>query len=128
MATKDGFNPDDFLPLFLSNKPLPLDLSDKPLSLADEPEQQGIGNDRAIISLRFTVASFLVATATATGISILSAGNPMTLFAGTAASLADKSAPQRLWEEAAFPPGSSPHSTDQSTPIIQSAVVQSIAD
>jgi hypothetical protein len=126
MATKDGFNPDDFLPLFLSDKPL--SLADKPLSLADEPEQQDIGNDRAIISLRFTAASILVAAATATGISFLSAGNPVTPFAGITASLADKSAPQRLWEEAALPPRSSPHSTDQPTPIIQSAVIQSIAD
>ena len=125
MATKDGFNPDDFLPLFLSDKPL--SRADKPLSLADEPEQQGIGNDRAVISLRFTVASVLVAAATATGISILSAGNPVTLFAGITASMADKSAPQRLWDEAALPPRSSPHSTDQSTPVIQSVVVQSIA-
>jgi hypothetical protein len=128
MATKDGFNSDDFLPLFLSDKPLSLDLSGKPLSLADEPEQPGIGNDRAVISLRFTVASILVAAATATGISILSAENPVTLFAGTTASLADKSASQRLWDEAALPPGSSPHSTDQSTPIIQTVVIQSTAD
>jgi hypothetical protein len=74
------------------------------------------------------VASFLVATATATGISILSAGNPVTLFAGTTAPLADKSAPQRLWEEAALPPRSSPHSTDQFTSTIQSVVIQSTAD
>jgi hypothetical protein len=126
MAAKDGFNPDDFLPIFLSDKPL--SLADKPLSLADEPEQQGIGNDRAVISLRFIVASILVAAATATGISILSAGNPVTLFAGTAASMADKSASQRLWDEAALPPRSSPHSTDRSTPIIQSVVIQSTAD
>ena len=126
MATRDGFNPDDFLPLFLSDKPLPL--ADEPLSLADEAEQQDIGNDRAVLSLRFTVVSILVAAATATGISILSAGNPLTLFAGLIASPADKSAPQRLWEEAALPPRSSPHSTDQSKPIIQSVVIQSTAD
>jgi hypothetical protein len=74
------------------------------------------------------VASFLVATATATSISILSAGNPVTLFAGTTASVADKSAPQRLWERAALPPRSSPHSADQSTPTIQSVVIQSTAE
>jgi hypothetical protein len=140
MATKDGFNPDDFLPLFLSDflsdEPLPLVLSDKPVSRADKPfslsdeaeQQQGIGNDKAVNSLRFTVASILVAAATASGISILSAGNPVTLFAGITASPADKSARQRLWEEAALPPGSSPHSTEQSTPIIQSVVIQSTAD
>ena len=97
----------------------------RPLPLS--ADKQGIG-DRAVISLRFTVASVLVATATATGISILSAGNPVTLFAGTTASLADKSAPQRLWERAALPPRSSAHSTDQSTPIIQSVVIRSTAD
>lgn len=54
MATKDGFDPDDPLPLFLS---------------ADEPEP-GIESDRAVVSLRFLMASILVATATAIGISI----------------------------------------------------------
>jgi hypothetical protein len=111
MATKDGFDPDDSLPLFLA---------------ADEPEQ-GIGNDRAaVISLRtsaawklfrrsvFVMASILVATATATGISFLSVGNRVTLFANVTASPADKSAP--------LP------STDQSTPVIQSVVIQSTAD
>jgi len=96
----------------------------RPLPLS--ADKQGIG-DRAVISSRFTVASFLVATATATVISILSAGNPVTLFAGTTASVADKSAPQPLWERAALPPRSSPHGTDQSTPIIQSVVAQSTA-
>jgi hypothetical protein len=80
----------------------------RPLPLS--ADKQGIG-DRAVISSRFTMASFLVATATATGISILSVGNPVTLFAGVTASLVDISPPQ---------PG-----TDQSTPIIQSAVIQS---
>src|SRR6516162_641539 len=68
-------------------------------------DKQGIG-DRAVISLRFTVASVLVATATATGISILSAGNPVALFADATASVVDNSAVQ---------PG-----TDQSTPTVQS--------
>jgi hypothetical protein len=98
MATKDGFDPDNPLPFFL---------------FAGEPEQ-GIGNGRAVISLRFVIASILVATATATGISILSAGNPVTLFADVTASLADKAAPQP--------------DTDQSTPTIQSVVIQSTAD
>jgi hypothetical protein len=92
MPTKDGFNPDN------------------PLFLADEPEQQGIGKawDRvAVISSRVLKASiFLVATATAIGIAILSMGNPGTPVAYVTASLVDKSALQ---------PG-----TDQSTPTIQS--------
>jgi hypothetical protein len=68
MATKDGFYPGDPLPLFLS---------------ADEPEQ-GIGNDKAVISLRGLMASLLVAVVTATGIAILS--DQVTLFAGVTAS------------------------------------------
>jgi hypothetical protein len=95
MATKDGFDPDD---------PLPLSLS------ADEA---GIGGDRAVISLRFVMASILVATATAIGISILSVRNPVTLFADVTASV-DSSAPQL--------------GTDESMPSIQSAVIQSSAD
>jgi hypothetical protein len=93
MATKDGFYPGDPLPLFLS---------------ADEPEQ-GIGNDKAVISLRGLMASLLVAVVTATGIAILS--DQVTLFAGVTASPVDTSAPQ---------PGA-----DQPTPTIQSAVIQS---
>ena len=97
MATKDGFNPDDALPLILS---------------ADEPEP-GIGSDRAVISLRFVMASILVVTATAIGISILSVRNPVTLFADVTASI-DSSPPQS--------------GTDESLPSIQSAVVESTAD
>jgi hypothetical protein len=93
----------------------------RPLPLS--ADKQDIG-ERAVISLRFTVASVLVATATATGISLLSAGNPATLL-GTTASMADKSAP--LWERAAVPPRSFPDSTDQSTPTIQLVVIQSTA-
>jgi hypothetical protein len=93
MASEDGFDPGDPLPLFLS---------------ADEPEH-GIGNDKAVISLRGLLASLLVAAATATGIAILS--DQVTLFAGVTASPVDTSAPQ---------PG-----TDQPTPTIQSAVIQS---
>lgn len=92
MPTKDGFNPDHPLPLFL----------------ADEPEQQDIGKSggRAVISSRVLKASILVATAITIGIAILSMGNPMTLFADVTASPVDKSALQ---------PG-----TDQSTLTIQS--------
>src|SRR4029077_17850295 len=93
MATEDGFDPGDPLPLFLS---------------ADEPER-GIANDKAVISLRGLTASVLVAAAVAIGITVLS--NQVTLFAGVTASLVDNSAPQ---------PG-----TDQPTPTIQSAVIQS---
>ena len=91
IATEDRFVPGP-LPLYLLR--------------ADEPEQ-GIGNDKAVISLRGLTASLLVAAALATGIAILS--DEVTLFA--TASLVDKSAPQ---------PG-----TDQPTPTIQSAVIQS---
>ena len=96
MATKDGFDPDDSLPLFLS---------------ADGPEQ-GIGNNKAVISPRGFMASILAAAAIGIGIAILS--NQVTLFADVTASPVDESAPQ---------PG-----TDQSTPTIQLAVVQSTAD
>ena len=58
MATKDGFDPDDALPLFLS---------------ADELEPS-IGGDRAVISLRFVMAGILVATATAIGVSSVTGG------------------------------------------------------
>ena len=98
MATKDGFDPDDSLPLFIS---------------ADEPPEPGIGGDRSVVSLRFVIAGILVATATAIGVSIVSARNPVTLFADVTASI-DSSAPQ---------PG-----TDESMPAIQSAVTQSTAD
>jgi len=92
MPTRDGFSPDDPVPL----------------SLADEPEQKGIGKawDRAVIVPRVLKASILVATATAIGIAILSVGNPVRPFADVTPSVVDKSALQ---------PG-----TDQSTPTIQS--------
>jgi hypothetical protein len=92
MATEDGFDPGHPLPLFLIS--------------ADEPEQ-GIGNDKAVVSLRGLMASLLAAATIAIGITILS--DQVTLFA--TASLVDKSAPQ---------PG-----TDQPAPTIQSAVIQS---
>ena len=75
MATKDGFDPNDALPLFLS---------------AHEPEP-GIGSDRTVISLRLVLAGILVATVI--GVSILSVRNPVTLFADVTASI-DSSAPQ----------------------------------
>src|SRR6516164_892890 len=92
MPTKDGFNQDHPLHLFL----------------ADEPEEQGVEKawDGAVISSRVRKASILGATATAIFVAILWVGNPATLFADLTASLVDKSALQ---------PG-----TDQSTPTIQS--------
>jgi hypothetical protein len=84
-----------------------------PLFLADEPEQQSIGKawDRAVISSRVLKASILVATATAIGVTILSVGNPVTLFADVTASLVDKSALQ--------PGTDQPTSTIQSTADVQ---------
>jgi hypothetical protein len=95
MPTKDGFTPDHPLPLFLCEN-------------ADELEQAGIeqASHRAVISSRILKTSILVVTATAIGIAILSAGNPVVLFANVMASLVDTSALQ---------PG-----TGQSTPTIQS--------
>ena len=63
---------------------------------------------RAVISSRVLDVSILVATATAIGVTILSVGNPLALFAEV------KSAPQ---------PGA-----DQSTPIILTSAIQSPAD
>ena len=63
---------------------------------------------RAVISSRVLDVSILVATATAIGVTILSMGNPLALFAEV------KSAPQ---------PGA-----DQSTPIILTSAIRSPAD
>jgi len=91
MPTKDGFDPDVPLPLFLT----------------DEPEQPGIGKawDRDVIS-PLLKASILVAMAAAISIAILSVVNPVTLIADVTASAVDKSVLQ---------PG-----TNQSTPTVQS--------
>ena len=96
MPTKSGFNPDDFLPRFLSDEPL--SLVDEPLLLADEPDEQDIGKawDRAVISSRVLTASILVATATAIGIAILSVGNRVTLLADVTASQVDTADAQAL--------------------------------
>jgi hypothetical protein len=104
MPMKDGFTPDDPLPLFVSEH-------------ADEYEQQGIGEvwDRAVISPRVLTAGILVATAAAIGITILLSGNPVTLFADVTASLVDKSPVDK----------SAPRpDTDQPTPTVQSAAAQ----
>ncbi len=92
MPTRDGFNPDH----------------PEPLCTADQPEQQSIGKawDRAVVVPQVLKASILAAAATAIGIAILSAENPVRLFADVTAPVAGKSALQ---------PG-----TDQSAPTIQS--------
>jgi hypothetical protein len=113
MPMKDGFTPDDPLPLFVSKH-------------ADEYEQQGIGEvwDGAVISPRVLTTGILVATVAAIGITILLTGNPVTLFADVTASLIDKSPVDK----------SAPQpDTDPSTPTVQStatqsAVIQSAAD
>ena len=79
MSTKDGFSPNDPLPIFL----------------AGEPAQQGIGKawDRAVISSHVLKASICAAAATALSIAILSVvGNPVTLLADVKASVADVTA------------------------------------
>ena len=80
MPTKDNFTSDYPLPAFLSER-------------ADETEQPGIGIawDRAVISSRILKTSVLVVTATAIGVAILSAGNPVVPFANIMASLDRKS-------------------------------------
>src|SRR6516225_5019374 len=101
MPTKDGFDLDYPLPLFLTDE------RDQQV-LTDEPDQQGIGKawDPAVIWPRLLNATILVATATAITVAILSVGNPVALFAAVTASVADNSAVQ---------PG-----TDQSMPTVQS--------
>src|SRR6516225_436713 len=129
MPTKDGFNQDHPLHLFLADEPEEqgvekawhravvsssptkngYDRDDPlPLVLVDEVAQEGIGKawDGAVISSRVRKASIWGATATAIFVAILWVGNPATLFADLTASLVDKSALQ---------PG-----TDQSTPTNQS--------
>ena len=128
MPTKDGFNQDHPLHLFLADEPEEQGVEKAwhravissptkdgydqdhpmPLVLVDEVEQQDIGKawDGAVISSRVRKASILGATATAIFVAILWVGNPATLFADLTASLVDKSALQ---------PG-----TDQSTLTIHS--------
>ncbi len=93
MPTKDGFIPDDPLPLFFAN----------------EPEHPW---DRAVISLRVLKASILLALATTIGFAILSVRNPVTLFADVTASVEDVT--DSPVDKSALPPGG-----DQSTPTIQ---------
>jgi hypothetical protein len=83
IATKDGFPPDDPVPLFLSDH-------------AEEPEQPGIGKawDRAAVSSRNLKTSILVVTAAVIVFAILSVGNPIVLFANATASLVGTTAPQ----------------------------------
>src|SRR6516162_2451294 len=122
MPTKDGFNQDHPLHLFLVDEPEDQGVekawhraattkdgfNQLRFFLSDGLEQQGIGKawDREVISSRVRKASIWGATATAIFVAILWVGNPATLFADLTASLVDKSALQ---------PG-----TDQSTPTNQS--------
>jgi len=101
MATKDGFYPGDPLPLFLS--------TDEPEQNSTDQPKQNIGNDRPVILLRVLKASILVAMAIAIGVAPVE--NPVKI-----------SAKASLFDKAASPP-----STDQSAPIIQSALIQSTA-
>lgn len=91
MPTKDGFDPADPLPLFLT----------------DRGRNGGIANagDRAVTSSRIIKASILIAAATAVGIAALSAGSPVTLFADVTASSVGNSGLKL--------------DTDQPTPTIQ---------
>jgi hypothetical protein len=122
MATNDGFDPGDSLPLFLGKPEQEIGTNRAVILLrgltvaaaiaicilfAGKPERE-IGTNRAVISLR----GLMVAAAIAICIGILS--NQVTLFADVTASQVDKSPPQ---------PG-----TDQSTPVIQSAVIRSTTD
>jgi hypothetical protein len=83
MPTADGFTPDHSLPHFLAER-------------ADQPRQHDIGkaSDKAVIWPRILKTSIVAITAAAIGIAILSAGNPVTLFAGVKASLIDSPALQ----------------------------------
>jgi hypothetical protein len=83
IATKDGFPPDDHVPLFLSDH-------------AEEPEPPDTGKvwDRAAVSSRILKTSILFVTAAAIGFAILSVGNPIVLFANATAPLVGISAPQ----------------------------------
>ena len=73
MLSKDRFDLDYPLPLFLTDE------RDQQV-LTDEPDQQGIGKawDGAVISSRLRKASILGATATAIFVGILWVGNPAT--------------------------------------------------
>src|SRR5215469_3837566 len=100
MPTKDGFNQDHPLHLFLADEPEEQGFekarhravissptkdgfNQLRLFLSDGPEQQGIRKawDGAVISSRVRKASILGATATAIFVAILWVGNPATLFA-----------------------------------------------
>jgi hypothetical protein len=91
MPTREGFNPDNPLHLFL----------------ADERMQKGIGRawDVPIISSRVLKASIVVAMVTAIGVAFLWYGDSVQFFADVTASMVDRSA--------------SRPDTDQLTPTIQ---------
>src|SRR5437899_5994304 len=83
MATKDGFQPDDHYPVFLSEQ-------------AEETVQPDIGKTlgRAALSSRILKASIWAVTATAIGIAILSVGDPVALVENVTATWIEKPALQ----------------------------------
>jgi hypothetical protein len=99
MPTKDSLYSDDPLPLFLAE---------------EEFEHEGIGKawDRTVLSSRVFKACIFLSVATATCIAILSAGNPVTLFADVTASFDDVTTSPV--DKTALQTGG-----DQSTPTIQ---------
>jgi hypothetical protein len=112
MSTEDGLSPDHPLPPFLAHR----------------PEWQGIqeASERAVTSSRAFKASILIAAAMAAGITVLSAGDPVTLFAAVTASLADVRA-SLVGNSGLQPDTDQPVSTIQSTADAL-ASVQSTAD
>ena len=78
MPTNDDFDPADSLPQFLS-----------------VPTEQDIGKapDGAVAASRVVKASVMIAAATATGIAVLMAGDPVALLAQVSASLVGNSSP-----------------------------------
>jgi hypothetical protein len=80
MATKDSFPPDDRFPVFLSDD-------------AGETGQSDISEawNRATIASRILKASIFAAVATAIGIAVLLAGNPVSLVADVTAAWTDTS-------------------------------------
>lgn len=98
MPTKDGFNRDQHLPIFL----------------ADEAEQEEIGKirDRAVLSSRVLIVTVWVAAATALAIALLSVEIPARVFADLTGSITDVTA--SLVNKSALQPGGDP-----STPAVQ---------
>ena len=100
MPTKDGFNPDQRLPIFLD----------------DEAEQEGIGRirDRAVLSSRVLIVTVWAAAAAALAIALLSVEIPARVFTDLTGSITDVTA--SLVNKSALQPGADP-----STPAVQYA-------